>query len=144
MYILNALGVKDEGASPRTGSISLCVYLCVSVWLTVCHLQLGFGHDAACDSQRLADIIPSIRALNGWDGQLSVDGHGHTSSILIGLVGKQKILQGDNGRGVVTVMEWRVIQRFVTFDLWSFWSEYRVGAGCELPRGKFIISRWYS
>ncbi len=40
---------------------SACV--CVSS-LTVCYLKLGLGHDAACYSEGLADIIPCIRALH--------------------------------------------------------------------------------
>lgn len=61
--------------------------------LTVCHLKLGLGQDAAHYSQGLARVVACIRALHGRDGQLSVRRHRHTAVALRRLVGEQKILE---------------------------------------------------
>ena len=86
-------------------SASVCVYVCVCVFvccLTIWYLKLGLGHDAACYSERLADVIPCIGALNRWNGQLPVHGHRNAAISFCRLAGKQKILQGVKVGGDVT------------------------------------------
>ncbi len=39
--------------------------------LTAFHLQQGFGQDAACHTDGLADVVPRILAVHICNGQLS-------------------------------------------------------------------------
>ncbi len=55
---------------------SVCVCVCVSkcslkYLLTAFHLQQGFGQDAACHTDGLADVVPRILAVHICNGQLS-------------------------------------------------------------------------
>lgn len=63
--------------------------------LTVCYLELGLCHDASRHSERLADVIPCVRALHRQNGQLSVHRHRDSAVFISRLVGKQKLLQGE-------------------------------------------------
>lgn len=68
----------------------------LSVWvtvLTVCDLKLGLGHDAACYSESLTDVVAGVRALHRWNGQFSIHGHWNAAVSLRWLVGEQKVLQ---------------------------------------------------
>lgn len=66
--------------------------------LTVCDLKLGLGHDAACYSEGLADVVARVGALHRWNGQLSIHGHRNAAISLRWLVGEQKVLQGARER----------------------------------------------
>lgn len=61
--------------------------------LTICDLQLGLGEDAASHGQGLADVVACVCSLHGRDGQVSTGGHREATVGLLGLVGKQQVLQ---------------------------------------------------
>lgn len=63
--------------------------------LTVCYLKLGLCHDAACHSERLADVVTCIGVLDRRNGQLSTHGHRDPAVFICRLVGKQKLLEGE-------------------------------------------------
>lgn len=92
--------------------MAVCVFS-----LTVCYLKLGLGHDAACDSEGLADIIPCIWALQRWNGQLSIHRHRNTAISLCRLVGKQKILQGVKVGNIVNTVGWHTCSKPKVYNL---------------------------
>lgn len=61
--------------------------------LTICDLQLSLGEDTACNGQGLADIVTSICPLHRWDGEVSAGWHREATVGLLGLVGKEQILE---------------------------------------------------
>lgn len=60
--------------------------------LTICDLQLGFGEDAPCNGQGLADIVTSVSPLHGRNGEVAAGQHREATVGLLWLVGKEQIL----------------------------------------------------
>lgn len=55
------------------GQVHALVCVCVQKYLlTAFHLQQGFGQDAACHTDGLADVVPRILAVHICNGQLSI------------------------------------------------------------------------
>lgn len=66
--------------------------------LTVSDLQLGFSQDASGHGQGLADVEAGIGALHAGDGEVAAGRHGEAAVRVLGLVGKEQVLEGRGQR----------------------------------------------
>lgn len=93
--------------TPESNAVKIT--FCLRVYdLTVCYLKLGLCHDAACHSERLADVIACVGALHRRNSQLSVHGHRDPAVFIRRLVGKQKLLQREMGTIIYIIIMLKV------------------------------------